>query len=276
MEQTIYVDVLLALNLFVNFFLLLSVKNFFHLKASRLRLVLGASAGAAASLIILLPRLSELICAAITLAVSVIIIFISFFPLGGLAFIKATAAFYIFNFSYAGMMLFIWYFISPEILFIKNNIVYFKISPLFLCVVTVIVYFSVNAISKLMGKREADELFCEAQIYIGENKIKAFCKIDTGNSLREPFSQSPVMIASSPHLKNLNLPFRVVPYKDVSGGGILKAYCADKIIIKQKGKECENTNCYVAFLEGGFPGGFDAVINPEIISEGVVLGENNK
>ena len=274
MEQTIYIDVLLSINLFINYFLLLSVKCFFHLRTSRLRLILGAIVGAGSSLIILLPKINEFLLLVIALIISALIIFASFFPVDKIAFIKAAIAFYFFNFSYAGIMLFIWYFISPQLVMIKNNIVYFKVSPLLLCLLTVITYFTVNLINKVMGKREADELFCKAQIVLAEKEFEVYCKIDTGNSLKEPFSQNPVVVIYFPAINILNLPYRIIPYRDISGGGILKAYSVDRIKIRIKDTEIENKNCYVAFTDNSFGSGFNALINPEIISEGVILNEH--
>ena len=46
MQQTVYVDVLLAVNLFVNYFLLLTVRGFLHIPCRRSRLLLGAAVGA--------------------------------------------------------------------------------------------------------------------------------------------------------------------------------------------------------------------------------------
>ena len=274
MQQTIYVDVLLSVNLFINYFLLLSVKCFFHLSASRLRLILGALAGAVSSLIILLPKINEFLLLVIALIISLLIIFTSFYPLDKIAFIKAVVSFYLFNFSYAGIMLFIWYFISPQIVMIKNNIVYFKVSPFLLCMLTVVTYFTVSMINKLMGKRESDELFCKAKIIIAGKEISLSCKIDTGNSLKEPFSQNPVIVIYFPSFKISDLPYRIIPYRDVSGGGILKAYSVDKITVVTKKTEIENKNCYAAFTDNSFGSGFNAIMNPEIIFEGVVLNEH--
>ena len=159
---------------------------------------------------------------------------------------------------------------------IKNNIVYLKISPFLLCVLTVITYFITNLISKILGKRENDDLFCKAKIFINEKEIEVSCKIDTGNSLKEPFSQNPVIVAFCPYVQKMALPYRIIPYRDVSGGGILKAYSADKIIITTKKTEIENKNCFVAFTDNSFGSSFNAIINPEIISEGVILNEYNK
>ena len=53
----VYIDVLLGVNLFVNYFLLLAVGRFLHLAVRRLRLLAGAAVGAVFSLSILLPPL---------------------------------------------------------------------------------------------------------------------------------------------------------------------------------------------------------------------------
>ena len=53
----IYLDVLLFLNLFADFWLLSSVARLLHIPHRGLRIVGGAAAGAAASLILLLPPL---------------------------------------------------------------------------------------------------------------------------------------------------------------------------------------------------------------------------
>ena len=59
-----YVDVLLGLNLFINYFLLLSVAKFLRISVRRLRLLAGAAIGAAYSLVILvpMPNILALLC----------------------------------------------------------------------------------------------------------------------------------------------------------------------------------------------------------------------
>ena len=48
-KQTIYIDVLIATNIFINYFLLLAVAKFLHSNAKRWRLVLASVLGAAYS-----------------------------------------------------------------------------------------------------------------------------------------------------------------------------------------------------------------------------------
>ena len=46
MKQVIYVDVLVAINLFVNYFLLLATAKFFSLSVKRYRILLASALGA--------------------------------------------------------------------------------------------------------------------------------------------------------------------------------------------------------------------------------------
>ena len=55
MKEVIYIDVLIAVNLFINYFLIISTAKFLHLKTQKSRLILGEILGGIYSLYILLP-----------------------------------------------------------------------------------------------------------------------------------------------------------------------------------------------------------------------------
>ena len=78
LERIIYLDILLALNLFVNYFILLSVAKFLYLKIKRLKLILGALVGAVFSLYIFLPEQSLVFSLFIKILMAIIIIGSSF------------------------------------------------------------------------------------------------------------------------------------------------------------------------------------------------------
>ena len=78
MKQTVYADVLLALNFFINYFLLLSVGRIMKSSISRTRICLGAAFGAACSLTLFLPPLPFVLGCLIKLIISSGMIRISF------------------------------------------------------------------------------------------------------------------------------------------------------------------------------------------------------
>ena len=55
MKQVIYIDVLIIVNLFVNYFILLTTSKFLNLKLKLSRLILGEILGAIYSLYIFIP-----------------------------------------------------------------------------------------------------------------------------------------------------------------------------------------------------------------------------
>ena len=55
--RTVYIDVLITVNLFIDFFLLLCTKTLLHIHTSIRRLIIGAAFGGSLSLIALLPAL---------------------------------------------------------------------------------------------------------------------------------------------------------------------------------------------------------------------------
>lgn len=108
---------------------------------------------------------------------------------------------------------------------------------------------------------------------------------DTGNSLRETFSDYPVIIVESQAIKDLfpsdvyrsiiavgtvenyswNKRFRLIPYNTVSGEGVLTAFRPDEIVIKSGGKEIKTKKIYVAVSERRISADFEAVLNSEIV-----------
>ena len=132
MKQTIYIDVLLAVNIFINYFLLLAAAKFLAVRRICLRILAASILGSAYSLTMLMPSISMVLALLMKLAMSASLVLIAF-PWGGKKqFLKSLACFYIMNFAFAGFMMAIWHFISPQGMIIKNSIVYFNISPIIL------------------------------------------------------------------------------------------------------------------------------------------------
>ena len=156
MKQTIYIDVLLAVNIFINYFLLLAAAKFLAVRRIRLRILAASVLGAAYSLTMLMPSIPMVLALLMKLAMSASLVFVAF-PWGGKKqFLKSLACFYIMNFAFAGFMMAIWYFISPQGMIIKNSIVYFNISPIILIGSTAVCYVVIRFIYRFIGKHEVD------------------------------------------------------------------------------------------------------------------------
>lgn len=273
MRQTIYIDVLLGVNLFINYFLLLTVAKFLSLYAKRWRLVLGAAVGAVFSLTVLLPELSAVLTFAMKLGISGLIVLAAFRFSGWPPFFRQLAAFYIVSFSFAGLMLALWYFIAPQGLIVKNSIVYFDVSPLLLLILTVFCYFLIRLIQRFTGRQAPKNLFYPIQIEWKGKEVACVAKVDTGNSLVEPFSGEPVAVVEKSRLEKF-LPeiraegkVRLVPFSAVPGGGMLEAFRPDALYIVREKQRYRIPFGYIAICETPL-GGFDALLNPDLLENG--------
>lgn len=285
MKQTIYIDVLLAVNLFVNYFLLLSVSCFLRMDGSRKRIALGAAVGAVSSLIILLPSLPGILSAVVKLLLSAAIVTAAF-PLHSVwSFLRVWACFFLMSFAFAGIMMALWYFLAPQGLILKNSVVYFNISPMLLLVLTVICYFVIRVLNWLSGRREQAGDLCIVAISNAGHDARIPARIDTGSSLKEPFSQFPVIVAEYEAVKEAlpqelvqmreqasalvpSVKIRMVPFHALGGSGILPAFRPDRVAVKSIDGTVETSAVYVAVCETKLSETFHALLNPEILAGG--------
>ncbi len=266
--RTIYVDVLLGLNLFINYFLLLAVSKFLFWEGKRRRFFLAALIGAFYSLTILLPELPDILSLIFKLLLSGVLMRIAFPFRGWIPFFKGVAVFYLMNFAFAGFMLAIWYCISPASLTIRNSVVYFSISPvLFLCL-TVLSYLVIRLLQRITGKSKIPQTECKITVFYKGNEISCLACVDTGNRLEEPFSGYPVIVMEKEKLPSIpeEGPFRFIPFRAVHTQGLLKAFRPDKVIVQLAEKKAECENVYIAISETPLSAGtFSALINPDLI-----------
>lgn len=152
MKQTIYVDILIAINLFVNFFLLVVSKKILHKAVKRYRIFLGSFIGSLFSLTIFLEISSSLFNVFIRLFCSVITVLVTFGYHNIKSYLKAYVTFVIITFIFAGVMLGIWFLFTPPGLVYDNGVVYFNISSLTLIIATTISYVIITLVSRLFKK----------------------------------------------------------------------------------------------------------------------------
>ncbi len=271
LRQTIYVDVLAAVNFFINYFLLLACAKFLSLPAKRGRLAAAAGIGAVFSLSILLPELPAAASLGMKLLMSAVIVLCAFGWHSARQFFRCTAAFYIISFGFAGVMLALWYFLAPQGLLVRNSVVYFNISPLLLIVLTVVCYLIITLINRITGRQAPKELFCNVTVSIGSASCSFQAKVDTGNALREPFSDYPAVVVNREAIEHIlpqkdSLNFRLIPFQAVSGSGVLKAFRPDRLTVSCRKNTIRTNHVYIAISETRLEG-CDALLNSDLLQQ---------
>lgn len=290
MQTTIYIDILISINMIVNYFILLSTAKFLRFSIRRKKIILASLVGAVYSLYILVPEINIILSILIKLLMSATIVFIAFSKMSKKNFIKSVLCFYLISFSFAGIMFFLWCLIHPDWLFIHNSIVYFNISPIILILATIISYVIIEIINRIIAKHEINNLIYNVEINVFDKKLTLRAKVDTGNTLIEPFSNTPVAVVEYKYIKEIipidmreffedtcyafntqKLPnkwkskCRVIPFKVISSDGILPSFKPDSFIVFMNNKHIKK-DVYIAVCSSkNLTGNFEMLINPQII-----------
>ncbi|MCL2311348.1 MAG: sigma-E processing peptidase SpoIIGA [Firmicutes bacterium] len=267
-KTVIYVDILVALNLFVNFFILLAVAKFLYLRHQRWRLVLGALLGAIYSLYIFIPEPILFISFLIKIFMAFTIIIVSF-GISKFILLRSLVCFCLISFGFSGLNFAMWIAFRPCGMFVKNGVVYFNISPLVLVTSTLIAYFLIEFMNKFLGKHVCQEAFYRVKVKFKQKLIEFDAQLDTGNSLKEPFSNLPVILVDQEKIveilpdkinfedinfvkkisERLNVPVRLIPFSGISENGLLFGFKPDNVIIQTFSGENFEKEAYIAVCE---------------------------
>lgn len=292
MKQSVYIDILIAINIFVNYFLLLETTFISHEKPKRLRLLLASTLGGVYSLIIILPEMNVFLSILLKLILSTTIILAAFKIKNIRHFLRLFALFFAVNFIFAGLMFAVWILLKPNSMQFNNGAVYFDINILTLTVMTVFCYVVVTLISKLARRNSSHDKVIDLTIIFENKSISGRALIDTGNSLRDTFSGSPVIVAEYNFLKEIlsdeldeymkdsncletdkisdkyKGKIRLIPFNSIGGEGLLKAFRPDSIKIYYKKRYIIINSIYVAVKNISLSNGeYVAIINPSMLDQ---------
>ena len=229
MTVTIYVDILICINLIINYYILSFSFKYVKCKASNLVLLRGAVAGALLSLVILLPPMPVAVDLLLKLITSAVTVFASSFKKPLKIFLRLWAVFLGISFAICGFTYFLCSTFLSNYLLIQNGVIYAEISPWLLILFTSAAYLTLTVLQRISPKSLPQNYYCNVEITIDGITQSFFGKLDSGNTLKEPFSQSPVIIVNSPDILK-SVPrerVRQIPYEVIGGRGLLEGAKAD-------------------------------------------------
>lgn len=281
----LYLDILLSVNLLVNYLLLLSSAKFLGASYRKGRLLLGAMLGAVFSLVILLPGLPYYLTALLKLPMAAAMVVVSYRFSSWRDFWKRLLCLCVSSFLFAGLLLAISYCLRPAGLVVRNGAVYLAVSPLLLLGGTVFCYFALSFLYRILGRRTLQRTTCTLTLKLGEKERVLLLKIDTGNQLTEPFSGLPVTVVEHDAVSDLlpeNFPVstsvsvRMIPYQTLSGEGLLPAFRAPECTIVYGSETIVTDAFYLAVSDQKLCNGCQGLLNPEVLSTGKASASREK
>lgn len=282
--MVVYADVLLIVNLFVNYVLLLCSSMIMKKHTQRLRILLGAAIGAFYGFVVFLPELPSLAEFALRIATTVLIVLGAFGYKNLPSFLRSFFTFFAVSFAFGGIMLVLWVTVAPIGMIYNNGAVYFDIDLAVLAISTVVSFAVVSLIAHFTARRAPKDSIALVKISYKGKEVKLTALIDTGNSLCETFSGYPVVLGEAESLEKImpdavrafidgddvssSPEMRLVMHKTVSGTGVLPVFRPDYIEVKSVSHSIKTSEVYVAVTKNNLARGeYEMILNPALFEE---------
>lgn len=193
--MTIYIDVVLIENLIMNSIILLATGLILKEKIKKIRILLASLLGAIYSLVSYLSILEIYSSMLLKIILSIVIVYIAFNPQTMKKMWKDLLLFYLTSFVFGGAAFALIYIIKPQEILMKNGL-FLGTYPLKTIILGAIVAFiiMIAAFTVVKTKITKKDMFCEIEIWLNGKKIETTAMIDTGNLLKEPITNTPVIV----------------------------------------------------------------------------------
>ena len=193
--MTIYIDVILIENLIMNFIILYATGLVLKRKIKKVRLILASLLGAIYSLLTYISSFEIYTNIILKLVLSILMVYIAFNAPNVKQIGKDLLLFYLVSFVFGGAAFAFIYIIKPQDILMKNGL-FLGTYPLKTVVLgAIIAFIIVIAAFKIVKSRfSTKDMYCRIKIRLNEKEIETNAMIDSGNLLKEPISNTPVII----------------------------------------------------------------------------------
>lgn len=216
--MVVFLDVLLLENFIVNLFLLRATVQTIRKKISTRRLIMAAIIGSSYVITLVIPWLKFFTVTPFKILIAMVMIVIAIGYKDFSALIKGTLLFIVYSMFLAGIAFYIAIQDNPNL---DHAAVIYNFSYKNIILALMTLYLVVNKIVMYVKERkQLTNYIYNIEIYIDGMKTSVRTFLDTGNELREPVTNLPVIIVERDMFKILNLKDYnkySIPYYVVSG-----------------------------------------------------------
>ena len=265
MVVEIYLDVLVVLNTYIAWILLSLVSALSHTRSKPLQRAAASFLGGLSSLAILIPQSGKLLSftvVAIKIAACVFIPAVAFWRQSLRKCLTLSAAYLAANMLLYSALELIQRLLGIGKTVVISGFVYIGISPAALIILTAAIYLLTCTVSKIFSRRLGKSGSYRVEFRVGCKGYSLDGFADTGNTARDLFSGLPVIICTGVEIKSDGF-IRAVPYKTISGEGILYAVNAEDIKVTDENGVSKEVTALVAGIAGGER---RAVFDPKILT----------
>ena len=295
--MTIYIDIVLIENLLMNYIILFATGVILKIPIKHVRLILASFVGAIYTIIAYISGLKIYSNFFLKFILSVIIIYIAFNPNQLKKLLKYTLMFYLTSFVFGGAAFALIYIVKPQEI-LENNGLVLNSNSLKVIFISAIIAFIVVIIGFKIVKNKisAKDMYCDLKIKINDKNIETKAMIDTGNFLKEPITNTPVIVVEHTllydcipkeilnHMESIlggdfsEIPdqvkeeyvsrLKVIPFSSLGKqNGMLLGIKAEKVIVKSEEEEKKTENAIIGIYNKSLTkrGEYRALLGIELI-----------
>ncbi len=250
----LYLDIIIFINFFLDYLLLLSVSILLKRRVNMYRIILGAFIGGL-SILCLFYKINSIELFFIKFIISIFMILVSFGYKDIKYFISNVIYLYIISIFLGGGM----YFINNSFSLKKKGIVFinngYSINLIILVIISPIIIYIYNKQAKRL--KNIYNNYYSVKIYCRDKYINVMGYMDTGNTLN--YNHKPVLLLDKRknifEIKN----YLLIPYNTIDNYSVLKGFKPDKVLINNR-----LVNCLIGLIDGVNFDGCDLILNGRI------------
>ena len=182
----------------MNSIILYATAIMLKIKPSIIRILISGTIGSLYAMIIYVTQFKIYESIITKIILSVIMVYIAFNSQNIKKLCKQILIFYLTSFIFGGVALYLIYFIKPQNVLIKNGLFagkyVLKVILFGAIVAFVIIKLSIKIIKT---KIQPKDMYCKVKLKINGKEIQTTAMIDTGNLVKEPITNIPVIIVES-------------------------------------------------------------------------------
>lgn len=252
----IYIDIIMLLNFFFDFILLLTVSIVLKRNASIKRIIFGAFIGGL-SMLFLFFEFTTFTLFIFKIFISILMVLITF----GYYDLKYTFKNILYLYSTSMILGGFLYFLNVTfsykqkgLIFINNGL---SVNFVFLIISSPIILYLY--IKQGIWLKHNYNNYYDVTIYVSKKEIKCKGFLDTGNNLVDPITKKAVLLIDI----KIDVNYYFIPYTGVSRG-LIKCFKADKVIINEK----EYEKVIIGILDNKIKiDGVDCLLNKKLLEE---------
>ena len=194
--MTVYIDVVFLENLILNVIILYATSLIAKTNLKIIRTLISASIGSIYAIMYYIFQIGLYSNIIFKFVLSVIMIYVAFNPKEFKTLLKVLILFYLTSFVFGGASLSVIYLVNAQRINIQNGMIIGKytmntiLTGIIIAFIVIVIAFKI-----IKSKISKNDLFCDIRFKINNKEIKTKAMLDTGNLLKEPITNIPVVVA---------------------------------------------------------------------------------